>query len=144
MSIKSLFQDIADAIREVEGSSTTYTPTEMPEAIRNITPPITHYLRITVTGGYNGGATINIYYDNIPVFTTTGNSPYNLAYNPANGSFLDAGGNTVNITVNPPATNTSALTINLTGGIIYTSSNIMPNGSNTSYGYNYDSGAISV
>lgn len=36
MSIKSLFEDIADAIREKSGSSDTYTPAEMPEAIRNI------------------------------------------------------------------------------------------------------------
>lgn len=36
MSIKSLFEDIADAIREKSGSSDTYTPAEMPSAIRSI------------------------------------------------------------------------------------------------------------
>lgn len=36
MSIKSLFEDIADAIREKSGSSDTYTPAEMPGAILDI------------------------------------------------------------------------------------------------------------
>lgn len=36
MSIKSLFEDIADAIREKSGSSDTYTPAEMPDAISEI------------------------------------------------------------------------------------------------------------
>lgn len=36
MSIKSLFEDIADAIREKSGSIDTYTPAEMPDAITNL------------------------------------------------------------------------------------------------------------
>lgn len=36
MSIKNLFQDIADAIREASGNADLYTPSEMPDAIRNI------------------------------------------------------------------------------------------------------------
>ena len=36
MSIKSLFEDIADAIREKSGINDTYTPAEMPSAIRSI------------------------------------------------------------------------------------------------------------
>jgi hypothetical protein len=36
MSIKSLFEDIGDAIREKSGSSDTYTPAEMPQAIQDI------------------------------------------------------------------------------------------------------------
>lgn len=40
MSIRTYFEDIADAIREASGSSDTYTPSEMPDAIKNITPKI--------------------------------------------------------------------------------------------------------
>jgi len=51
MSIKSLFEDIAEAIREKSGSSDTYTPTEMPEAIRNISGGGNLYTNYTYTTG---------------------------------------------------------------------------------------------
>lgn len=144
MSIRTYFENIAEAIRTVTGGSDTYTPAEMPDAIENITPPISHTFQITVTGGYNGGAVITVKYNGNSVFTATGNSPYNLAYNPSGGSFLDANGNTVNITINPPTSSAGKLVIELSGGIIYNTGEISPTGSNTSYGYNYDSGIITV
>lgn len=144
MSIRTYFENIADAIREVSGSSDTYTPAEMPDAIKNITPVTPHNFQITVTGGYNGGAIITVKYDGNSVFTATGNSPYNLAYNPSGGSFTDANGVTVTITITPPASSSGKLIISLSGGIVYTTGEISPQGSNTSYGYNFDSGVIDV
>lgn len=144
MSIRSYFENIADAIREVSGSSDTYTPAEMPDAIRNITPATPHNFQITVTGGYNGGATITVKYDGNSVFTATGNSPYNLVYNPSGGSFTDGNGDTVSITITPPVNQSGKLIISLSGGIVYTTGEISPAGFNTSYGYNFDSGVIDV
>lgn len=51
MSIKSLFEDIADAIREKSGSSDTYTPAEMPQAIANISGGGNLYTNYTYTTG---------------------------------------------------------------------------------------------
>lgn len=65
MSIKSLFEDIADAIREKSGNSDTYTPAEMPEAIRDIVTgggaQILHNEhKSSTTGAMNLIASINI------------------------------------------------------------------------------------
>lgn len=144
MSVTQLFEDIADAIRDKNPNVNLLTPTEMPQAIRDIPSGQSHSYRITVKGGYNGGATITVYYDGYIKFQATGNSPYNLAYSPASGSFTDAGGRTVSITITPPVNNTSPLVISLSGGISGTTGDIMPQGANTSYGYDYDSTTIPV
>lgn len=93
-------------------------------------------LLTTVTGGYNGGATIKIKLNDTQVFIATGSSPYNSTYNPLTGSFT-YNEETVNITINPPASNTAAFTIDITGGIYHSCENIRSLGANNSYGYDY-------
>ena len=92
-------------------------------------------LVITVRGGYNGGAVINMTLDNTQVFTSTAPDTYNQNYNNRSGSFQTQAGE-VSVTIIPPPTSTSALTIMLSGAVT-DSLSIMPAGQNTSYGYNY-------
>jgi len=106
--------------------------------------PITpENFQITVIGGYNGGAPIVIKINNEILFTSVGNSPYNLVYTPTDGIIHTTIGNIV-ITITPPANNTGKLIIELSGAITFNTNEISPEGSNTSYGYNYDSGVIDV
>lgn len=93
-------------------------------------------LLTTVTGGYNGGAVISIKLDNTEVFTATASDTYNQNYNTTSGSFTSQEVGTIDIAVTPPPTQSSALTIAFSGGISHTLS-VMPNGANTSYGYNF-------
>jgi len=94
-----------------------------------------HALQTTVSGGYNGGAVISVKLDGTEVFNAVGNSPYNLVYSPTAGTFT-ADGETVNVSIVPPPTNTSRLTITFTG-YISRSLSVQHTGQNTSYGYNY-------
>lgn len=145
MSIKSLFEDIADAIREKSGSSDTYTPAEMPDAIRNISgKPAINNFQLTVIGGYNGDAPIILNINDTEVFIAIGNSPYNLTYKPPSGIIDSFRGDPINISITPPAGQSSSnfLNVKLSGGIVFDSGKIYPLGSNQSYGYNYDSGII--
>ena len=93
-------------------------------------------LLTTVTGGYNGGAVISIKLDNTEVFTATAPDTYNQNYNNTSGSFTSVEVGEINISITPPPTTTSALTIVFSGGISRTLS-VTPNGVNTSYGYNF-------
>lgn len=89
----------------------------------------------TVTGGFNGGATIEVDVDSVTVFTATGDSPYNLAYTPSSGTFT-LNGESEAITITPPPTSQSNLTITFSG--VYSQTYSVPYvGGNTSYGYNF-------
>lgn len=101
---------------------------------------ITHTLRTTVTGGYNGGALINIFLDDVLIFTATGSSPYNLDYNVKEGEFSINKGN-VFINVTPPVNSTSLLYIEYSG-VYENSLSINHVGNNTSYGYNFEDTSI--
>lgn len=92
-------------------------------------------LIVSVTGGYNGGATISMTLDGSPVFTSTAPDTYNQNYNNRSGTFQTQAGE-VAVSITPPPTSSSALTIILAGAVT-DSLSIMPNGSNTSYGYSY-------
>lgn len=94
-----------------------------------------YMLTLTVSGGYNGGATIRVINNTDIVFTATAPDTYNLNYNVTSGTFV-YDGNNVNINITPPATSTSALGIAFTGGITDNYS-VMPAGNNTSWGYNF-------
>lgn len=92
-------------------------------------------INVSVTGGYNGGAVINITLDGNNVFTSTGNSPYNLVYSVTTGSFNSEVGN-INVLVTPPPNNQGVLYIDLSDNVsIHCAVNHL--GANTSYGYNY-------
>lgn len=147
MSIKTLFEDIADAIREKSGSSDTYTPAEMPEAIRNISgKPTINNFQLTVIGGYNGNAPIILNINGTEVFRAIGKPLYNLTYTPPSGLIDSFKGDPISISITPPAGQSSSnfLNVKLSGGIVFDSGQIYPVGSNQSFGYNYDSGIISL
>lgn len=95
----------------------------------------TQSLVTTVSGGYNGGATITVLLDSNSVFTTTATDTYNLNYPVTSGSFNSILGN-VDLTVTPPSTNRSPLLISFSGNYTETLT-VNYNGQNTSYGYNY-------
>ena len=91
-------------------------------------------LIISVTGGYNGGAVIQAKLDGTVVYQATGDSPYNLNYTPSSGTFSTVAGD---ITITPSIANTtSPLLLQFTGAITETQQ-VMPQGANSSYGYNY-------
>lgn len=147
MSIRTYFENIADAIKKVDNSIQSITPEQMPEVIRtfNALPKIKNF-QITVIGGYNGNAPIRVFINGENFFTATGNSPYNLQYNPSGGTISGFNGGDVKVTITPPQTtfNTSFLKVGLSGAIIFETEEIYPLGQNQSYGYNYDSGVINV
>ena len=145
MTIEDYFSDIADAIRERGSTSAGLTPAQMPQAILDIPGGGggLESFQITVTGGYNGGAIIKVYCNGTVQFSSTGDSPYNLHYTPEGGS-ISGYGDEIIVTITPPANNTSPLNVSLSNGVTYSTGNIMPDGANTSYGYNYDSGSIPV
>ena len=95
-------------------------------------------LKTNIVGGYNGGAPLRCYVNNILVLSATGTSPYNLDYDVKIASYT-IGGHSVDIVVTPPANSTSALIItwSIDNVVVWTES-IMPSGDNTSYGYNTD------
>ena len=92
-------------------------------------------LVVSVTGGYNGGAVINMTLDNVQVFTSTASDTYNQNYDNLSGSFMTEAGS-IDVTVTPPPTSSSVLTITLEGALSEVLQ-ISPAGQNTSYGYNY-------
>lgn len=92
-------------------------------------------IKTTVTGGYNGGATITVLLDGTSVFTATGDSPYNLVYTPSSGSF-SIGSGAVTVTITPPPNNQGKLTITYSGAVSETYE-VNHQGANTSYGYNF-------
>lgn len=95
----------------------------------------TQSLVTTVSGGYNGGATISILLDSNLVFITTATDTYNLNYPVTSGSFNSILGN-IDITIIPPSSNASPLYITFGGNYTETLT-VNHNGQNTSYGYNY-------
>lgn len=104
------------------------------------------YFRLTVTDGYNGAlsgnpAKIRLYdTDNTTVifysYADDTNSYYNQHYSIQSATVSSTAG-PVQITVTPPATQTSDLGISITVVGNTTNLQIRPNGSNTSWGYNY-------
>ena len=93
-------------------------------------------LQTSVTGGYNGGASLKCKVNDSEILRGTGTSPYNLDYDIKSGS-ITIGGKTITVTVTPPADSTSALIVTwkIDNDTVWSES-IMPNGANTSYGYN--------
>ena len=96
------------------------------------------YILITtsVTGGYNGGAVITITANDNTIFTATGSSPYNLAYDDTSET-VTVDGMKIEITITPPATQTSDLGITIEGENNTLSYSVHYQGSNTSYGYSF-------
>ena len=94
----------------------------------------------TVSGGYNGGAVIEMQLNGSVVFTATGDSPYNLNYDVTTGSFNTESGS-VSVNVTPPPDSSGVLIIALSGAVSKTMS-INHLGSNTSYGYNFRDSTI--
>lgn len=100
------------------------------------TDNVSFNMSYSVTGGYNGGAVLVCTCNNTEIIRAIGTSPYNLDYDIKTGSYTYCG-KELTIEIIPPANNTSALVINwyLDSTLVWTN-NIMPNGANTSYGYN--------
>lgn len=97
---------------------------------------VTLELKTSVTGGYNGGAVLKCTVNDSDILNAVGDSPYNLDYDVKSGS-ITIGGKTITVTVTPPANSTSALIITWKiDNVTVWSESIMPNGANTSYGYN--------
>ena len=94
----------------------------------------------TVSGGYNGGAVIEMQLNGSVVFTATGDSPYNLHYNTTTGSFNTESGS-VSVNVTPPPDSSGILVIALSGAVSKTM-NVNHLGNNTSYGYNFRDATI--
>lgn len=94
--------------------------------VETVNPP--EEVTISVTGGYNGGATISILFDSVQVFTATSLDAYNEVYN----NYFDTV-NGIDILVSPPPTIYSKLIID----VGYIRVEVDHLGSNTSYGYNY-------
>lgn len=93
-------------------------------------------LKTSIIGGYNGGAPLKCYIDNNLVLSATGTTPYNLDYDVKTASYT-VGDHTISIVVTPPANSTSALVITWSiDNIVVWTESIMPDGANTSYGYN--------
>ena len=99
-------------------------------------------LKTSIIGGYNGGAPLRCYVNDALILSATGNSPYNLDYDNKSSSY-NILGHTINIEVIPPANSTRALVIiwSVDNVVVWTES-IMPNGDNTSYGYNTEESHI--
>lgn len=89
---------------------------------------------VNVTGGYNGGARIEVKEGAVTRFTATGNSPYNLHYTPNSLTFESYGGTT---TINIPdlPNSSSRLVIQMTWGGVTKTAEFMHIGNNSSYGY---------
>lgn len=86
---------------------------------------------LSVTGGYNGNALLQLLKDGVAIFTSHGGVPYNMSYNPISG---EADG--ISILITPPATSTSMLYVTLTG-LINDYVEIDHLGNNTSWGYDF-------
>ena len=126
--------------------STTAGGTAITGILQNVTQNLPLYdvtasisCKLTVSGGYNGGATIKVYFDNVQVFTATANDTYNMNYTDTYEEISTSIG-TVTISVTPPASQTGDLVITVTGPNSTTSKTPPKQGANTSYGYgNYSS-----
>ncbi len=90
----------------------------------------------SVSGGYNGGATITIMLDNEVKITSIGDSPYNLDYTVKSGHF-DTNFGRVDVLITPPANSSGKLKIEYSG-VVELTLEINHQGANTSYGYDYD------
>ena len=89
---------------------------------------------VKVTGGYNGGAVIDISFDGTSVFTATASDTYNRSYDTTHAD-VDVSGETITIDVTPPPSNTGKLTIAVASGQDSKTLEISAAGQNTSYGY---------
>ena len=96
----------------------------------------TQILITSVTGGYNGGARINVTLDGTTVFSATAiGGYYNLDYDNKTGNFNTILG-TVDILITPPVNQNGRLVITYSNSLELEYS-IAPAGSNTSWGYNF-------
>ena len=123
-----------------ENASITYS-TQAPSGSGNNGTVWVHYANsvnteLRVTGGYNGGAVITLTVDGDEVYRATGSSPYNASY-AVNHSVPGP----ISVAVIPPPdeenNHVGDLIIVLTGPSETKTYTIQPNGSNTSYGYDY-------
>lgn len=92
-------------------------------------------LGVSVTGGFNGGASLVCTIDDTTLLSATGTSPYNLDYDVKSAS-TEYLGHTIAVNVTPPPTSTDLLTVtwSIDNVTVWTAS-INYLGSNTSYGY---------
>lgn len=92
-------------------------------------------LIITVSGGAGGGAVIRLTLDGREVFRSTATDQTNQTYDNTSGRFGTETGE-IAITVMPPSTTSSPLTLILAGAVT-DSLAVMPVGASTADGYNY-------
>lgn len=91
-------------------------------------------MTVSISGGYNGGASVKIHYNGAQVFSATGSSPYNSSYSPSSGTFV-IDGETVSVTIPNLPTTTSPFSMTISTSVDSATVTFMHEGRNTSYGY---------